>query len=107
MVGGLSGLMGAIVAGSRKNMERARVHSIPFQVFGTFILWFGWYGFNCGSTLAAQGAMPFARGVEGTYSVSRVCNGILAGLVSVTANCHVVEVGSASFIGLIGSAVYF
>merc|ERR1719361_1211251 len=129
MVGGLSGLMGAIVAGPRKNMERARVHSVPFQVFGTFILWFGWYGFNCGSTLAAQGAMSLAarvacnttlgaaggglgamllaRGVEGTYSVSRVCNGILAGLVSVTANCHVIDVGSACVIGLIGSVVYF
>ena len=45
----LSFFLGAIVVGPRTGDKRA--HSVPFQVFGCMILWFGWYGFNCGSTL--------------------------------------------------------
>jgi len=126
MVGGLSGLMGAILIKPRE--DDVKQHSIPFQVLGTLILWFGWYGFNCGSTLGAS-SMPIAtrvastttlaaaaagvtagaisRFVEGHYSVSRVCNGILAGLVSITANCSVVGCGSAIIIGMIGAFVYY
>ena len=99
-------------------------------VLGTFALWFGWYGFNPGSTLgmhdgatgalAAQVAMnttlAAATGgitvfilryaVTRKYDVGGLCNGILAGLVSITAGCGNVECGSAFAIGLVGAFVY-
>lgn len=130
MVGGFSGLMGAIVTGPRRGATRS--HSVPFQVFGTFILWFGWYGFNCGSTLGAQQhVLNVAERVAATttlsaasggisamilsklldkgnpWSVTRMCNGILGGLVSITANCSVVGTGSAVAIGFIGGCIYY
>ena len=98
-----------------------------FQVvLGTFALWFGWYGFNPGSTLtmksgsdgalAAQVAMntTLAAATGGItvfllryvithkYDVGALCNGILAGLVSITAGCGNMESGSAFATGLIG-----
>merc|ERR1719285_458455 len=61
MVGGWSGMMGAWIVAPRKGrFEKAEdavdftTHSIPMQAFGTLILWFGWYGFNCGSTVAVE-----------------------------------------------------
>jgi len=98
---------------------------------GTFILWFGWYGFNCGSTLglstasqgeqAAQVAMnttiAAATGglcvfciravlLKGLYDIGGFCNGILAGLVSITAPCGTVHSHDAFIIGLLGGFVY-
>lgn len=127
MVGGFSGLMGAWILGPRTGQCQA--HSIPFQVFGTLILWFGWYGFNCGSTLAAyeqtatagrvavtttlaaaSGGMMslvIAKFVEGKYSSARMCNGILAGLVAITAGCASVGTGSSIIIGAVGAMFYF
>lgn len=155
MVGGFSGLCGAIMCGPRfrrfddsddaKNSKYYAElqhqfefgHNVPFQVFGTLILWMGWYGFNCGSTLAANGAMDLASRVAvtstlaaaaggvtaallgklksylanrksgGYWSIPRVCNGILGGLVSITAGCAVVETGWAVFIGVVGACVYY
>jgi len=101
-------------------------------VLGTFILWFGWYGFNCGSTLsmnsnemgflAAQVAMnttlAAAAGglvvfglrllppLGGRYDIGGFCNGILAGLVSITAPCGNVACGSAVLIGALGGLIY-
>lgn len=95
---------------SSKDMEEARQfdlgHNVPLQAIGTLILWFGWYGFNCGSTLAAAGAMELAskvalntslaaasggimvvclqRYISGVWCVPAICNGVLAGLVSIT-----------------------
>lgn len=127
MVGGFSGLMGAYVAGPRQG--KCLPHSVPFQAFGTLILWFGWYGFNCGSTLGAQGAMNLAARVavtttigaasggisammlaryfEEAWSIPRMCNGILAGLVSITGPCAVVGTGSSLAIGGLGGIVYY
>merc|ERR1712032_1038005 len=99
-------------------------HSLPLVVLGTFILWFGWYGFNCGSTLAmnsvtwgmlaAQVAMNTTMSAAfggltvfliryamfRKYDIGGFCNGILAGLVSITAGCANVETGSACLIGI-------
>lgn len=127
MVGGWSGLVGAIFLGKRNGSVDP--HSVVFQVMGVFILWFGWYGFNCGSTLSAVGQLGTAARVaatttmsgacaglgglslsyvfEGKLSVVRMCNGILAGLVGITANCHVVELWGAIIIGFVSSGVYF
>jgi len=115
--------------GRWENPEAFDPHNLPLVVLGTFILWFGWYGFNCGSTLgmdqasgelAAQVAMNttisaatggivvfFLRyAIYRHYDVGGLCNGILAGLVSITAPCGNVESGSALVIGLIGAIVY-
>ena len=118
MVGGWSGLMGAIALGPRINRFRyqdgaqeadagnASVASeklgkrslskqemkhwealksqhtlgnnVPFQVLGTFILWFGWYGFNPGSTLAANGAMNIASKVAVTSTLAAAGGGLVA-----------------------------
>jgi len=134
LTGGVAALVGAIVAGPRKNRwerpEEFAPHSLPLVVLGTFLLWFGWYGFNCGSTLsmhtaskatlAAQVAMnttiaaatggltvffvQFAR--VRLYDIGALCNGILAGLVSITAGCGNVESGSAFVIGMVGGLFY-
>jgi len=135
MSGGVGALVGAIVAGPRagrfETPDDFAPHSMPLIVLGTFILWFGWYGFNCGSTLglstaakgfmAAQVAMnttiAAATGglvvfllrlavTRGKYDIGGFCNGILAGLVSITAGCGNVEVGSAFAIAVIGGIIY-
>jgi len=107
-------------------------HSTTLQVMGTFILWLGWYGFNPGSTLGIQPAgysMTAARAVvcttisaaaggvmvitlekllgDKTWSVGAVCNGILAGLVSITAGCSAMHPGWALLTGFLGGMVYF
>jgi len=136
MVGGWSGLMGAYIVGPRAGRfakdERAQdfeAHSVPLQAFGTLILWFGWYGFNCGSTLAVSGAMEtasliavtttlaaaaggiatgFAAGIfVRKWNIGLTCNGILAGLVSITAPCSVVSPGFAIIIGFLGGLFYY
>jgi len=136
MVGGWSGMMGAWIVGPRKGrFEKAddavdfTTHSIPMQAFGTLILWFGWYGFNCGSTVAVSGAMgtgalvavtttlaaaagglttsTLGRLLHRKWNIGLVCNGILAGLVSITAPCSVVAPGSAIIIGVIGGLLYY
>mmetsp|Transcript_41220 Transcript_41220/g.96812 ORF Transcript_41220/g.96812 Transcript_41220/m.96812 type:complete len:547 (-) Transcript_41220:54-1694(-) len=136
MTGGVGALVGAIVLGPRAgrfdggNEEEFAPHNIPLVVLGTFILWFGWYGFNCGSTLgmadaatgqlAAQVAMntTIAAATGGLtvlilrlvmlkrYDVGGMCNGILAGLVSITAPCGNVETYSAFVIAIIGGIIY-
>mmetsp|Transcript_108314 Transcript_108314/g.151232 ORF Transcript_108314/g.151232 Transcript_108314/m.151232 type:complete len:526 (+) Transcript_108314:65-1642(+) len=134
LTGGVAGLMGTIILGPRKgrfeNPEEFEIHNLPLVVLGTFSLWFGWYGFNPGSTLGmhdgATGAMAAQVAMNTTlsaasggitvfilkyaitkkYDVGGLCNGILAGLVSITAGCGNMECGSAFATGLIGGIVY-
>merc|ERR1719460_3184676 len=60
LVGGVGALVGSVCVGARKDRwlkeEEFMGHSIPFVVLGTFFLWFGWYGFNPGSTLSMKSA---------------------------------------------------
>ena len=134
LTGGVSGFVGTAILGPRagrfENPEEFEPHNLPLVVLGTFALWFGWYGFNPGSTLtmksgndgalAAQVAMntTLAAATGGItvfilryfitkkYDVGGLCNGILAGLVSITAGCGSMECGSAVLTGLIGGFVY-
>ena len=97
-------------------------HNIPFVMLGTFILAFGWFGFNPGSTLAgtdlriavvavntmlasATGALAATLWMWWVRSKkpdpSMMCNGMLAGLVAITAPCGFVSAGGAAIIGLI------
>jgi len=137
MAGGVAALVGAIIAGPRTGRFDAPAmaqefdpHSLPLIVLGTMILWFGWYGFNCGSTLsmheasvgmlAAQVAMNTTiGGATGgltvfiirlnrlhKYDIGGFCNGILAGLVSITAGCANVTCLSAFIIAVLGGMIY-
>jgi ammonium transporter, Amt family len=116
-VGGWAALMGAIILGPRigKYDENGKPraipgHSIPFAIIGVFILLVGWFGFNPGSELAADLAVPAiavttvlaaAAGavvatmtiwiVSGKPDVAMAGNGVLAGLVGITAGCGVLS----------------
>jgi Amt family ammonium transporter len=132
--GGVAALMGAIALGPRLGKYgpdgRPRViqgHSIPFAVLGTFILLVGWYGFNPGSFLAADGpaigaiatTTTLAAGAgsvvamlvawwttHGKADVGMAANGALAGLVGITAGTYAVSTTGAIAIGAIcGAAV--
>ncbi len=131
-VGGWAALAGAIVIGARKGKYRAdgsvnpiMGHSMPLAALGVFILWLGWFGFNPGSTTSLDGG-NFARVAVttnlsavggcvasmitgwimfGKPDVSLALNGVLAGLVSITAPCYNVSPLSALIIGLIGGVV--
>ena len=78
MTGGVAGLMGTIILGPRKgrfeNPEEFEIHNLPLVVLGTFSLWFGWYGFNPGSTLGmhdgATGAMAAQVAMNTTLSAA-------------------------------------
>jgi Amt family ammonium transporter len=129
-VGGWAALAGAIVIGPRigkyvdGKTKAIPGHNITLGALGVFILWFGWYGFNVGSTTAAStdialiavnttlaaaagavGAMLLSwvkfRKPEGTMTL----NGALAGLVGITAGCANVLPGSAILIGLIAGII--
>ena len=127
MVGGVAALAGAIVIGPRLGKYKdGKVHSIPghhipMAVVGTFILAFGWFGFNAGSSLAgtdlrigviatntmlASAAGAFSSMLYmwmryGKPDISMMCNGMLAGLVAITAPCAFVTAPSAVLIGFI------
>lgn len=126
MVGGVTGLAGAMVLGARigkynKDGTPNPIpgHHIPMAIAGTFILAFGWFGFNAGSTLAgtdlriavvavntmlasASGAivaMIYMWTKHGKPDPSMMANGMLAGLVAITAPCAFVNATSAFIIG--------
>ena len=120
---GITALVLAIILGRRKGYERAtyRIHNIPFVVLGATILWFGWFGFNAGSTLQATDGrighiaivtmLSAASGGAATllYTLFRygrsdapsVINGSLAGLVGITAGCAFVSDLAALLIGAV------
>jgi Amt family ammonium transporter len=131
-IGGMFGLAGAIVLGPRfgkfgKNGKPNAIpgHSITLAALGTFILWFGWFGFNPGSTFnanhlrisviavntnlaAAAGglvALLIVYVKTKKWDVGMAFNGVLAGLVAVTAPCGWIEAWAAVVIGLIAGAL--
>lgn len=131
MVGGVCALVGAKIVGPRlgKYNEDGTPnaipgHNIPLGVLGVFILWFGWFGFNCGSTTAATTnigdiamttnlaaaastlvTLLFTWKRYGKPDVSMTLNGSLAGLVAITAGCDVVSPYGAMIIGAIAGLV--
>lgn len=137
MVGGFAGLVGAIFLGPRKGKfgPGGRVNAIPghniaIGSLGMFILWFGWYGFNPGSTLALTGggaalaakvavtttlaataggvaAVLASKLVTGRYDPGLTINGVLGGLVGITAGCATVDPWAAVVIGAIGALVMY
>ena len=129
-MGGFSALAAAIVLGPRigkyskeGTSNTIPGHNLPLASVGAFILWFGWFGFNPGSSLGAVGNWELigsvvvntflasaAGGIAtmfytyfsyGKIDITMVINGILAGLVSITAGCNVVGPMAAILIGFI------
>merc|ERR1719502_1747012 len=141
LTGGVGALVGAAVVGPRVGRFDTEAgmdpngtyapHNVPNVALGTFILWFGWYGFNCGSTLYMEGSgsaasaalvavnttlAAAAGGVSAmclrfvlapkAWNVTYVCGGILGGLVSITAGCGNIHPRGTIIVGLIGGVVY-
>jgi ammonium transporter, Amt family len=130
-VGGWGALVGAYLLGPRlgkytaTGMKAIPGHNIPMATIGVFLLWFGWFGFNGGSVLSADPgtvslvfvttAIAGAAGAFGalmasylkfkTYDITMVLNGILAGLVGITAGADQMGVGESAIIGFIGGTI--
>jgi Amt family ammonium transporter len=130
-IGGWAALTGAIILGPRlgKYGKDGKVHAIPGHsllaaTIGCFILWFGWFGFNPGSTMAvtpdiaiiavttntAAAAAALSATVTcwfllGKPDLGMTLNGCLAGLVAITAPCAFVTVGASLIIGLIAGVL--
>jgi Amt family ammonium transporter len=131
-VGGWAALVGAAMLGPRigKYNKDGKVlpipgHSIALGTIGVFVLWFGWFGFNPGSTMAADpgaiariavttntaaaggaiAASIMAWLLLGKPDLTMILNGALAGLVAITAPCAFVSIPSSLIIGLIGGAL--
>jgi len=135
--GGMGAVVGASILGSRKgrweskSASRFDPHNMSMVVLGTMILWFGWYGFNCGSTLALStadtakqaalvamnttiaasvgGLTIFIRRLhfgEKRMDLAGTCNGILAGLVCVCAGVGDIEPYMAFVIGVAGGLAH-
>lgn len=131
-IGGWAALAGVIFLGPRTGKYLADGtarpivgHNMGLATLGTLILWLGWFGFNPGSTMAADPTaialialntnMAAAAGclsatlvawfVLGKPDLSMILNGTLAGLVAVTAGCNAVSVGSSIIIGLIAGVL--
>ncbi|WP_375584133.1 ammonium transporter [Cyclobacterium xiamenense] len=130
-VGGWGAVIGAYLLGPRigkyKDGKTNAIpgHNIPLATFGVFLLWFGWFGFNGGSVLSADPgavslvfvttALAAAAGAFGAllasylkfkaYDITMVLNGILAGLVSITAGADLMTPTESVIIGFIGGAL--
>lgn len=130
--GGFAALAAIILLGARRGKYRPDGtataipgHSMPLAAIGVFLLWFGWYGFNGGSVLsadangvslvfvttslaaAAGGVAAFFMGyiLFKSYDLSMVLNGILGGLVGITAGADQMNGGEAILIGLIAGTI--
>ena len=128
MASGWSALTLCLMVGPRLGFGKTPMppHSLVLCVVGTGMLWVGWYGFNAGSALAADGiagsaflattlAAAVAAGTwaaleyfwRGKASVLGFCSGAVAGLVTVTPACGFIDATSAIWVGLAGGAVPF
>ena len=130
-VGGFGALAGIILLGARKGkygkegIKPIPGHSMPLAALGAFLLWFGWFGFNGGSVLSADPslvgkvftttALGAAAGAIGAYIVSTiwfksydlsmVLNGILGGLVGITAGADVFTITGACIAGFVAGCI--
>ena len=123
---GAAGLALALILGKRVGWrkEAMRPHSLPLVMLGAGLLWFGWFGFNAGSSLAANGTaglafmntqVAAAGGLLGWLLVEKIRNGhatslgaasgVVAGLVAITPACAFVAPWAAVVIGLVAGAL--
>ncbi|MBD2167904.1 ammonium transporter [Calothrix membranacea FACHB-236] len=130
-VGGWAALMGAAFLGPRigkyqdKQVVALPGHNMSIATLGCLILWLGWFGFNPGSVMAADpnaithialttNMAGAVGGIAATITawlylgkpdLSMIINGILAGLVGVTASCAYINIGSSVIIGLVAGVI--
>ena len=125
---GISALVLAIILGRRRGYEQVtyRIHNIPFVVLGASLLWFGWFGFNAGSALAADGlaahafmtsAISAAAALlswmfidvvkEGKPTLVGASTGLVVGLVAITPGVGFVPIWSAFIIGALVSPICY
>ena len=125
---GITALVLAIILGRRKGYERAtyRIHNIPFVVLGATILWFGWFGFNAGSALKADGLAAHAFMTSAIASASALLSwmfldvvndkkttlvgastGLVIGLVAITPGAGFVPIWSSFRIGALVSPICY
>ena len=125
---GVAGLVAAIVLGPRKGFgtENLSPHNLTLSLIGASLLWVGWFGFNAGSAVAADGRAGFAMAVtqvataaaglswmaaewaiRGKPSVLGIISGAVAGLVAITPASGFVGIGGSLVIGLVAGAVCF
>lgn len=123
---GVSALVLAVYLGRRRGYEKTsyRIHNIPFVVLGAALLWFGWYGFNAGSALAADGLAAHAFMTtsisaatamlswmlidvikDGKPTVVDACTGLVVGLVAITPGAGFVPIWSSFIIGALVSPI--
>lgn len=127
MSAGYAALAGAMILGQRSSFgdnKHQEPANIPFVILGTGMLWFGWFGFNAGSSLAANTtavlafgttvvasssamiAWIFFDGIRGKkVSAMGACIGAVVGLVAITPACGYVTIPQALFIGFISSII--
>jgi Amt family ammonium transporter len=124
MSAGFAALAGAIFLGRRKDAREFKPANIPYILLGAGMLWFGWFGFNAGSALAANGIAASALVNTNTASAAAMLTwifydaakgkkpsavgasiGLVAGLVAITPAAGFVNVGSSIFIGVIAAIV--
>ncbi|HSY76970.1 MAG TPA: ammonium transporter [Bacteroidia bacterium] len=135
-IGGIASLAGAIVLGPRLGRVFKRdgggmppAHNLSLAALGTFVLWFGWYGFNPGSTLSAMDMQGIGRistnttlaacaggitamyvalwfgDTKGKFDLGYTLNGVLGGLVAITCPCYWVSPLGAVLLGGIAGIV--
>nr|WP_300324399.1 ammonium transporter [uncultured Anaerostipes sp.] len=125
---GVSGLVLAILLGKRKGYDQGayHVHNTPFVFLGAALLWFGWFGFNAGSALAANGlaahafmttAISAAAGLvswmlieiftAGKPTLVGASTGLVIGLVAITPGAGFVPIWASLIIGLLVSPICF
>lgn len=125
---GVSALVLAIYLGRRKGYEQTsyRIHNIPFVALGAALLWFGWYGFNAGSALAADGLAAHAFMTTSISAAAALlswmlidtiksgkptlvgsCTGLVVGLVAITPGAGFVPIWSSFIIGALVSPICY
>jgi Amt family ammonium transporter len=123
MSAGFAALAGALFLGKRKNLDH-QPSNIPFVILGTGMLWFGWFGFNAGSALAANSTAAMAFGtttiasgaamitwiffdrINGRkVSAMGACIGAVVGLVAITPAAGFISISESIFVGFISAVV--
>ncbi|WP_197460929.1 ammonium transporter [Ferroacidibacillus organovorans] len=125
---GISGLVCAMYLGRRAEhgSPTIKAHNVPLVLLGTSLLWFGWFGFNAGSAVAANELsvnaflvtntataasalawMAVERWRTGHATLVGACAGAVAGLVAITPACGFVNIGGSLIIGAVGGVICF
>ena len=126
LIAGIAALVTSILIGKRKNLKPLPPHNLVFTMMGAAMLWFGWFGFNAGSALAANGIAANAFVATNTAAASATiiwlildwilvkkptmlgsATGAIAGLAAVTSASGYVDMKGALIIGIVSSIICY